>query len=108
MTTETETMTLCEKYAQQVEGVLSCYDRVVVMGSLHPLCYAKGMSCYLSQHGIRLFDYGTWAQPKRDEIRANAEAMAQVQRQSSVAIAADISANSRSSSGPRDGVDLSA
>ncbi|MCL5997012.1 MAG: MarR family transcriptional regulator [Chloroflexi bacterium] len=77
MTTEPKTMTLPEKYANQVEGVLSCYDRLIVTGSLQPLCYAKGMTHYLSQQGIRVFDFATWAQPKRDEIRANAEALAQ-------------------------------
>jgi hypothetical protein len=69
-------LTLPEKYADRVEGVLSCYDRLIVTGSLQPLCYAKGMTGYLYAHGIRVFDFATWAKPKRDEIRANAEAVA--------------------------------
>ncbi|MCL5999145.1 MAG: MarR family transcriptional regulator [Chloroflexi bacterium] len=77
MTTECKTLTLPEKYADQVEGVLSCYDRLIVTGSVQPLCYAKGMTHYLSQAGIRVFDFAMWAQPKREEIRANAAALAQ-------------------------------
>ncbi|MEN6577105.1 MAG: MarR family transcriptional regulator [Phycisphaerales bacterium] len=77
MTTERKTMGWPEKYADRVEGVLSCYDRVIVTGSVQPLCYAKGMTRYLSQNGVRVFDYAAWAQPKRDEIRANAERVAQ-------------------------------
>lgn len=32
----------------------TCYDRVLIFGSLHPFCYAKGMTNYLYQHGIRI------------------------------------------------------
>ncbi len=32
---------LTEKYGSEMYGVLNCYDRVVISGNLHPLCYAK-------------------------------------------------------------------
>ena len=68
---------LSEKYADKLDGALGCYDRVVLTGSLTPFCYAQGMTSYLYSKGIRIFDYVQFAEPLRDEIRANAEALAQ-------------------------------
>ncbi len=48
---------LSERYADQLDGMLSCYDRIVITGSLMPFCYAQGMTRYLYQHEIRIFDY---------------------------------------------------
>ena len=47
---------LSERYANDLDGVLSCYDRIVITGSLQPFCYAQGMTHYLYQQGIRIFD----------------------------------------------------
>jgi hypothetical protein len=71
------TQLLTEKYAESLDGVLGCFDRLVITGSLDQLCYAKGMTHYLYAHGIRIFDYARLAEPLRDELRANAEALAQ-------------------------------
>jgi hypothetical protein len=68
---------LSERYADQLDGVLSCYDRIVITGSLMPFCYAQGMTHYLYQQGIRIFDYAKFAEPLRERIRANAEALAE-------------------------------
>jgi hypothetical protein len=68
---------LTERYADQLDGVLSCYDRIVITGSLMPWCYAQGMTGYLYQQGIRIFDYPKFAEPLRERIRANAEALAE-------------------------------
>jgi hypothetical protein len=64
-------------YAEQLDGVLSCYDRLILTGSLMPLCYAKGMTKYLYDHDIRIFDYAQFAQPLREAIRVNAKAVAE-------------------------------
>ncbi len=71
-----ETQLLTEKYRERLDGVLNCFDRVVLFGSLQPFCYAKGMTNYLYQHNIRIFDYAQFAEPLREELRANAEALA--------------------------------
>jgi hypothetical protein len=60
-----------------IDGVLNCYDRIVITGSMQPLCYAQGMTHYLYQQGIRIFDYARFAEPLRAQIRANAEALAE-------------------------------
>ena len=48
----------------------------VVMGTLAGLNHPDGMAGYLYKHGIRLFDYPRFAEPFRDETRANAEKLA--------------------------------
>jgi hypothetical protein len=68
---------LSERFAQELDGVLSCYDRVVITGNLQLLCYAQGMTHYLYQKGIRIFDYATFAEPLRERIRENAEKLAE-------------------------------
>lgn len=67
---------LLDRYADKIAGVLGCYDRVLLSGTLPGLCYAKGMELYLRERGIRLFDYPRWAEPLRDLIRENAEQLA--------------------------------
>jgi hypothetical protein len=67
---------LSEKYEDELYGVLDCYDRVLISGHLQPLAYAKGMTKYLYEQGIRIFDYPQFAHPLRDMIRANAEQIA--------------------------------
>ncbi len=67
---------LTEQYSDQIDGVLSCYDRIVVTGTLPRICYAQGMTGYLYEQGIRIFDYAHFAEPFRNQIRANAEALA--------------------------------
>ncbi len=67
---------LTDRYAAQIAGVVSCYDRLVITGTLPGVCYAAGMATYLRSHGIRLFDYPRFAEPLREEIRHNAERLA--------------------------------
>jgi len=69
-------MLLTERYANQINGVYSCYDRVVIQGTLPVFCYAEGMTSYLYANNIRIFDYAKFAEPLRDELRANAEQIA--------------------------------
>jgi hypothetical protein len=67
---------LSEKYSNELDGVLSCYDRIVITGSLYPFCYAQGMTSYLYRQGIRIFDYAKFADGLRERVRENAEALA--------------------------------
>ena len=48
---------LTERYDDRIAGVLSCYDRVVITGTLPVVCYAEGMTGFLNAKGIRIFDY---------------------------------------------------
>jgi hypothetical protein len=72
-------MLLTERYRDQLRGVLSCYDRLIILGTLPSLGYAAGMTLFLKKHQIRIFDYARFAEPLRDAIRENAEQLAQQQ-----------------------------
>ena len=67
---------LTERYRDQIAGVLSCYDRIIIQGTVPGWCYASGMTDYFYKHQIRIFDYPKWAEPLRDKLRANMEQVA--------------------------------
>jgi hypothetical protein len=65
-----------ERHRDKIAGVLSCFDRVVITGTLPDIGYAGAMAGYLSYHKIRLFDDPRWAEPLRDELRDHAKQLA--------------------------------
>ncbi|MGC1954254.1 MAG: hypothetical protein WA970_17100 [Gammaproteobacteria bacterium] len=65
-----------ERCQDQIAGVLNCFDRGVITGTLPEICQAEAMGVFLSARGIRLFDYPRWAEPLRDELRHHAETLA--------------------------------
>ncbi len=68
---------LIERHRNQIAGVLSCYDRVVIRGTLPSVCYANAMATTLDARDIRLFDYAKlFAEPLRDAIKAHATKLA--------------------------------
>ena len=67
---------LTTRYSENLTGVLSCYDRIVITGTLPGACFADGMTSFLRSRGIRIFDYPHFALPLREHIRANAQALA--------------------------------
>ena len=67
---------LTERYRERLAGVLSCYDRIIVIGTLPGACYAKGMTGFLSARQIRIFDYSRFAEPLRDRVRDRAAELA--------------------------------
>ena len=70
---------LTERYRERLAGVLSCYDRIIVTGTLPGACYAQGMRAFLSARQIRIFDYPRFAEPLRDRAERAAE-LAEVSR----------------------------
>jgi hypothetical protein len=67
---------LTERYDDRIAGVLSCYDRVVVTGTLPTVCYAEGMTRFLYASQIRIFDYPAFAMTLRDLVREAAASLA--------------------------------
>ncbi len=68
--------TFADRHAAKILGVLSCFDRVVIIGTLPDICHAGAMAQYLRSTGTRLFDYPRFAEPFRDEIREHADRLA--------------------------------
>ena len=48
---------LTERYASRIAGTLSCWDRILLFGTLPSICFAEGMTSYLHARKIRIFDY---------------------------------------------------
>src|SRR5437016_7444856 len=67
---------LTERYKDQIGGVLCCYDRIIIQGTVPGWCYASGMTDYFYKHQIRIFDYAKWAEPLREALRQNMERIA--------------------------------
>ena len=67
---------LIERHHKVIRGVLSCFDRIVIQGTLPSVCHPKAMMTELDRRGILVFDYTQFAQPFRDAIRAHAERIA--------------------------------
>jgi len=68
---------LTQRYSNKICGVLGCYDRVVITGTLPVLSNASHLTVYMYQNNIRIFDYAKFAEPFRDTLKANAEKLAQ-------------------------------
>ena len=67
---------LTERYAKVIRGVLSCFDRILIQGTLPDIAYAGAMTRELNKRRIRIFDFTEFAQPLREAIRDNAERLA--------------------------------
>ena len=69
-------MLITEKYAASIYGTLSCYDRVIVNGTVGKFGYAEGMTSFFYEKGFRIFDFAKIFTPLTEEIKANAEKIA--------------------------------
>ncbi len=57
-----------KKYNRKIEGVLGCYDRVVIKGTLHEASYADGMMNILNRRNIKFVDYPKYTDRYRNQI----------------------------------------
>jgi len=64
---------LTTTYWNKISGTLSCLDRVIITGTIPQICYSQGMTSYLYSQNIKIFDYAKFAEPFKEELRANAE-----------------------------------
>jgi hypothetical protein len=67
---------LTETYTKETAFTLSCFDRLIITGTLPEISYGQGMTSYLYQKGVKVFDYPKFAEPYKESIRANAELIA--------------------------------
>ena len=65
-----------ERHDAKIKGVISCFDRIVLTGTIPGVCYAEGMTSVLFKKNIQIFDYTNFVEPMREEIRLNAEKLA--------------------------------
>lgn len=67
---------LTTTYQEKIVGIINCYDRIIVTGTLPQICYSQGMTSYLYKNHIKIFDYARFAEPFKNAIRVNAELLA--------------------------------
>ena len=67
---------LTERYAARIRGVLSCFDRMVIMGTLPDIAHPQAFTRELNRRHVRIFDFTQFTQPLREQIRENAERLA--------------------------------
>ena len=70
---------LTDTYKREIACVLSCYDRLILTGTIPEISFSQGMTTYMYQKGVKIFDYPKFAEPFKDAIRANAERIAKEQ-----------------------------
>lgn len=63
---------LLDRYADQIDGVLGCYDRLILTGTLVDVAHPDAVSLRLHQLNIRCFDLKLFAEPLREQVRENA------------------------------------
>ena len=68
---------LLERHAEEISGVLSCYDRIIITGTVPGICYAGGMTGVLYARGVRIFDFEAFAKPLGLAVEANAKRLAE-------------------------------
>lgn len=68
--------TIPEKYSEKISFVLSCFDRMILSGTLPTISHPAAMTSFLYQNGVRIFDYARFAEPYKEKIRENAERLA--------------------------------
>lgn len=72
--------TLVQRYAHCIKGIISTFDRLIVHGTIAPVSHATGMTGYLYQHGIRIFDYPNFASPITQAIREHTAKLAEANK----------------------------
>ena len=60
-----------ERHQNLITSTLSCFDRVIISGTLPDIGYAGAMTRYLSYYNILIFKYTTWADELREQLRLN-------------------------------------
>jgi DNA-binding HxlR family transcriptional regulator len=67
---------LVDRYKDEIAGVLSCFDRLILQGRIPVWSYADGMTRFLTARNVKIFDFIKWASPLTDAIKEHAEAVA--------------------------------
>ena len=67
---------LTTTHSKDIIGTLSCFDRIIITGTLPQICHSQGMTSYLYSKGVRIFDYPKFAEPFKEMIRSNTEQLA--------------------------------
>ena len=65
-----------DRHSDNILGQLSCFDRIIIQGTLPDICYPGAITNFFFRSRIKIFDFKQWASPMRDEINENAKSIA--------------------------------
>ena len=64
------------KFSDELQGVLSGFDRLLIRGTLRAICYPQGMMGYLSAASILLKDFGRHVQAVSERLKTASQTRA--------------------------------
>lgn len=70
------TTTIIENHRNEIDGVLTCLDRIVIGGTLEGTGYPAGMTMFFNGEGKKIFDYNRFANGLREDLRKHVEDLA--------------------------------
>ena len=65
-----------QRHTDKIQGVLSCFDRLILQGTLPDICHPRAIGAFFQGHGLRIFDFTEWAKPMREEIKEHVQSLA--------------------------------
>ena len=65
-----------EKYTSKIQGLVSCYDRVLIKGTLHSVGHSEAMVNLMYRKNILLKDYPNFINPYRNKLHTTANQQA--------------------------------
>ena len=68
---------LTQKYQSEIRGIIGCFDRVIIGGTLGQLGYAAGMTSFFNANKWKIFDFANIFKPVTDKIIDNIKQMAE-------------------------------
>jgi hypothetical protein len=69
-------MLITEKYSENIDGVINCYDRVNIKCTVGTFGYADGMAMFFYMIFMKIFDFFNVFKPVTEKIKENAEKIA--------------------------------
>jgi len=65
-----------KKYSSKIQGIISCYDRVLIKGTLHAVGHSEAMVNLLYRRNVLLKDYQNFINPYRNKLHKHTEELA--------------------------------
>lgn len=69
-------MLLTATHRGEIDGILYCYDRVLLNATVGTFGFPDGMTMFFNQHNYRIFDFANVFAPITERIKENAEKLA--------------------------------
>ncbi len=61
-------MLITDKHPDEINGIITCYDRMIIQGYIPGWSHAEGMTSYFYANDTRIFDYSSFSQPLTEQI----------------------------------------